>query len=144
MYHLNISRDVNVIRIQNFLKMYWHIYVWKKLTLLTPHHILRYFSLCVISAKFESKDIINQSENNSLPFTNWPDRFRRPQYEHRLLLFQMITLEYNRRIAQVALVHSIIRGDVSSQFTLDRMIVGRPHYQARVIDFLSLPNRKYD
>src|SRR3978361_2400683 len=61
----------------------------------------------------------------------WPHRFIRPRYEHRLLFFQMITLEERRRIAQVAFVHKIIRREVSSQYIFDKIKLKRPHYNTQ-------------
>jgi len=74
----------------------------------------------------------------------WSDGFIRPKYEHRLLFFQMITLEERRKIAQIALVHNVIRGDVSSQYILDRIKIRDPRYRTRLNEFLSLPNRLRD
>ena len=74
----------------------------------------------------------------------WPDKFIRPQYEHRLLLFQMITLNERRQIAQIKIIHGAIRGEISSQYILDKIKINMPRYQIRTTEFLTLPNRKYD
>ena len=68
----------------------------------------------------------------------WPHRFILP---HRLLLLQMITLEERRKIAQVALIHSIMRGEMSSKHITESINIRIPHHRTRNNEFLSLPNR---
>src|SRR3978361_2398106 len=56
----------------------------------------------------------------------------------------MITLNERRQIAQIKTIHGAIRGEISSQYILDKIKINMPRYQIRTTEFLKLPNRKYD
>lgn len=70
---------------------------------------------------------------------NWPHKFKKPLYESRLLLLQMVTLEQRRKIAQVAFIHNVLNGHTSSKSTLDRIKMKAHSHRTRNPDFLLLP-----
>lgn len=76
------------------------------------------------------------------PWGTTENPFILPSYEHRLMLFQMITLSERRKIAQIAFIFNVINGNISSNYIREKIIFKEPHYNIRNHDLLQLSLRK--
>ena len=70
---------------------------------------------------------------------NWKHRFLLPQYEHRLLLLQMITLKQRRSIAQTIFILKVINGEISSSYIMNKLNIRVPSHMTRITQFFNSP-----
>lgn len=70
--------------------------------------------------------------------------FHLPSYKNRLLLLQMTSLEDRRKVAQIAFIHDIIRGDISSEFILSQINIRVLIRNVRNSEFLIIPIRRHN
>lgn len=71
--------------------------------------------------KVRIEPIQNQFLLFALRRLNLPHRFELPQYQHRLLLLQIITLEERRLILQIVFMLTIINGEITWRYIMNIM-----------------------